>query len=67
MNVRGRSVKVSEVIAAEDIHTQDAEAAAIKRASDALRRRKAQLKVRRAQQSLQKAQQATLQAVTPSS
>lgn len=56
-------MKVSEVIAAETITPQDAEAEAIKRASDNLKQRKAALKVKRAQQSLQKAQQAKLKAL----
>jgi hypothetical protein len=60
-------MKVSEVIADESITPQDAEAAAIKYAADALKQRKAALKVAKAQKSLQKAQRAKLQAAQPTS
>jgi hypothetical protein len=59
-------VKISELIAAEMMTPQDAEAAAIKRASDNLKQRKAALKVSKAEQSLRKAQQAKLQALKSS-
>ena len=59
-------MKISEVVTAEEVTPQDAEAAAIKRASDSLKQRKAALKVAKAQQSLQKAQRAKLQALKPS-
>jgi len=59
-------VKVSEVMADESVTPQDAEAAAIKHAADALKRRKAALKVAKAQKSLQAAQRAKLQASQPS-
>ena len=56
-------MKIAEVLADESIGTQDAEAAAIKRAADDLKRRKASLKIAKAQQALQKAQRAKLQAL----
>ena len=59
-------MKVSEVITAEIATPQDAEAEAIKRASESLKQRKAALKVKRAQLSLQKAQQARSQTLKPS-
>ena len=59
-------MKVSEVIADESVTQQDAEAAAITRAADALKHRKAAFKVAKARRSLQKAQRAKLQAVQSS-
>jgi len=59
-------VKVSEVIADESVTPQDAEAAAITRAADALKQRRAAFKVAKARRSLLKAQRAKQQAVKPS-